>query len=129
MKCPWLRLNVSPTVTEERLHEHRVRIILRTLGDEFELGVKHVEINPTNGSITVRYDIDAPQGNEQAVIERLTGAFARAESLLQAPRRNKPRKPSKLLDEEESHITLSVKNVASLGILALAVEAVLKLFK
>ena len=128
-KCAWLRLNVSPTVPEERLHEHRVRSIVRTLSDNLELGVKHVEVNPSNGSITVRYDINAPQGNESAVISSLSGAFSLAEQLVKAPQRTKPRKPSKLLDEEDGHITLSVKDVASLGIIALAIEVLLKLFK
>jgi hypothetical protein len=129
VKCPWLRLNLSPTVPEERLHEHRVRIIVRTLSDDLDLGVKHVEVNPSNGSVTVKYDVDAPQGNENAVVTRLTGAFGLAEQLVKAPQRSKPRKPSKLLDEDEGHITLSVKDVASLGIIALAIEVVLKLFK
>jgi hypothetical protein len=127
--CPWLRLHVAPTVPEERLHEHRVRVVARTLGEDFELGVKHVEVNPTNGSITVRYDINAAQGNETAVIACLTRAFGLAEQLVKAPQRTKPRKPSKLLDEEEGHITLRVKDVAFLGVIALAIELVLKIFK
>jgi hypothetical protein len=128
-KCPWLRLNVSPTVSEERLHEHRIRSIVRTLSNNVELGVKHVDVNPSNGSITVKYDVDAPQGNENAIIMHLTGAFGRAEQLVKAPQRTKPRKPSKLIDEEEGHITLGVKDVASLGIIALTIEVVLKLSK